>query len=332
VKGVRFPLFLLLAFIVPLSATAHDARPVYLDVHERAAGEYAVQWKVPTSLPRFALPAVVFPEACVALGETVTVEYPDAFLSRRDYRCEEPLAGSRISLAYPVHNPSLSTLFRLSLRSGESFTRVYSPEESSWVVPGGGTPLTVAKDYTVLGIEHILFGLDHVLFVFGLLLLVSGAGRLLKTITAFTVAHSITLALAAMGVVKIPAAPVEAVVALSIVFVACELVQKSRGRVTLAQRAPWVVAFSFGLLHGFGFAGTLAKIGLPIGEIPLALLFFNVGVEVGQLAFVSVVLAALASLATLEPKWPRWSAPVPGYLLGSLAAFWFIERCVGMFG
>lgn len=191
---------------------------------------------------------------------------------------------------------------------------------------GSGSWLDAARRYTALGIEHILLGIDHLLFVLGLLLLVRGGWMLVKTITAFTLAHSITLGLATLGFVQVPSRPVEAAIALSIVFVAVEVVHARQGRLGLAARHPWVVAFAFGLLHGFGFAGALAEIGLPPGEIPVALLFFNVGVEFGQLLFVGLVLGVKLALDRLRIAWPAWAEALPAYAIGTVAAYWFIER------
>jgi hypothetical protein len=164
-----------------------------------------------------------------------------------------------------------------------------------------------------------------------LLLIVRGTGLLLRTITAFTVAHTITLGLAVFGVVHIAPTPVEAVIALSIVFLAVELVQHHRGKEGLTYRQPWIVAFAFGLLHGFGFAGTLSRLGIPSGDIPQALLFFNLGVEAGQIAFVAVFLTFVYSLRTLEIRWPAWTQRVPAYAMGSVASFWFLQRCLIIF-
>jgi hypothetical protein len=183
--------------------------------------------------------------------------------------------------------------------------------------------------YLRLGVEHILFGIDHLLFVLGLILLVGGLGPLMKTITAFTLAHSITLGLATLGVVRIPQAPVEAVIALSIVFLAAELVRQGRGETGLTARRPWLVAFAFGLLHGLGFAGALSDVGLPPGDVPSALLLFNVGVEAGQLAFVVAALALVRAVQSLPaPAWRRLEG-VSAYAIGSLAAFWVMQRISG---
>jgi hydrogenase/urease accessory protein HupE len=186
----------------------------------------------------------------------------------------------------------------------------------------------VVRTYTLLGIEHILTGFDHLLFVLALILIVRGTRRLLVTITAFTIAHSITLALATLGVVHIPGPPVEATIALSIVFVAAEILRLRQGRESLASRKPWIVAFTFGLLHGLGFAGALAEVGLPQKSIPLALLFFNVGVEIGQLLFISAVFAltAAARRAWRGRPTPAWGGALASYVIGGMASFWLVER------
>jgi hypothetical protein len=186
--------------------------------------------------------------------------------------------------------------------------------------------------YLRLGIEHIALGVDHLLFVLGLLLIVSSTRMLLKTITAFTVAHSITLGLATLGLARAPELPLNAVIALSILFLGPEIVRVWRGQTSFTIQHPWVVAFVFGLLHGFGFASGLTAMGLPQGEIPLALLFFNVGVELGQIAFVCLVLGLVRSFRTLEIRWPRWAQMVPGYVVGTLGAFWFIQRSAILMG
>jgi hydrogenase/urease accessory protein HupE len=198
----------------------------------------------------------------------------------------------------------------------------------------------VVATYSKLGVEHILLGIDHLLFVLALLLLVNGVGRLVATVTAFTVAHSITLAAATLGLVHVPQAPVEAVIALSVMFVAAEILRTTQGRTSLTARAPWLVAFVFGLLHGLGFAGALREVGLPQTEIPIALLFFNVGVEVGQLAFIAAVVAGLTVIARLARPRPGAGGLVSterlvrtplAYLIGCTAAYWTIDRTIGFF-
>lgn len=198
--------------------------------------------------------------------------------------------------------------------------------------PAPQTWWEVTGTYAVEGLRHILFGADHLLFVLGLLLIVGNRWMLVKTITAFTVAHSITLAIATLGYAQVPALPLNAVIALSILFLGPEIVRVRRGETSFTIRHPWVVAFAFGLLHGFGFATALTSAGLPRQDLPLALLSFNVGVELGQLAFVALVLAIERSFRVLEVRWPRWVEALPGYLVGTLGAFWTIQRVALLIG
>jgi hydrogenase/urease accessory protein HupE len=197
---------------------------------------------------------------------------------------------------------------------------------TEFVVAGAPSWYQLAGAYTVMGVEHILLGVDHLLFVLGLLLIVQSRWALVKTITAFTVAHSISLALAVLGVVHVPSRPVDAAIALSIVFLGAEIIYARRGCGGLTVQFPWVVAFAFGLLHGLGFAGALTGLGLPPDDIPIALLFFNVGVEIGQLMFVAFFLVMGWAFRTLEVKWPSWGEAVPAYAIGTVAMYWFIGR------
>jgi hypothetical protein len=235
------------------------------------------------------------------------------------------LVGSDI-VVHGLQATMLDVLVRIEFLDGHTVTHLLRPSAPSFVVPGpegGGAPVAT---YGLLGVEHILLGIDHLLFVLCLLLLVRGIGPLVKTITAFTLAHSITLGLATLGYVHIPIAPVEAVIALSILFLACEVVKLQRGLPGLTSRHPWMVAFTFGLLHGFGFAGALSEVGLPAGDIPLALLLFNLGIEAGQLLFVAAVLMVMALLRTFITTSPPWLRAAPVYLIGGTAAYWFIAR------
>lgn len=195
-----------------------------------------------------------------------------------------------------------------------------------------GSRVRLARRYFGLGMEHILLGVDHLLFVLGLLLLVRKVGSLVKTITAFTVAHSITLGAAVLGLVSVDLEPVEAAIALSIVLLAREIVVGRQGTVHLVHHWPWLVAFGFGLLHGLGFAGALGRIGLRSEDIPAALLFFNLGVEAGQLAFVAAVLAAHRMIRRWRHRASPWLEPALGYSLGTLATLWFFERLPTVWG
>jgi HupE / UreJ protein len=211
------------------------------------------------------------------------------------------------------------------LDGSESNTLVHPSQ--AWVTITGAPGLfSVAGSYTLLGVEHIGFGIDHLLFVLALLIITNGTIPLLKTVTAFTVAHSITLALATLGFVQVPSEPVEATIALSIVFVAFEIIRRREGENGITSRAPWIVAFIFGLLHGFGFAGALSEVGLPQNHIPAALFFFNVGVELGQIAFITVVLTLIAVVRRIPLRLPRWAELIPPYAIGSIAMFWVIQR------
>jgi hydrogenase/urease accessory protein HupE len=211
-------------------------------------------------------------------------------------------------------------------------TAVVRPSKPYAQLRGERTWYTTAGEYIALGFHHILQGVDHLLFVLGLLLIVKCRMMLLKTITAFTVAHSITLAIATLGYASAPLPPLNAAIALSILFLGPEIVRSWRGETSLTIRYPWVVAFLFGLLHGFGFASGLSTTGMPKVELPLALLFFNVGVELGQLVFVFTSLALVRSFQILEVRWPRIVEALPGYAVGSLGAYWTIQRTVILIG
>src|SRR5208337_2606456 len=199
-------------------------------------------------------------------------------------------------------------------------------------IPAPRGALATATVFLTQGVEHILFGADHLLFVLGLLLIVRSPWMLVKTVSAFTVAHSITLAAATLGLASIPAPPLNAAIALSILFLGPEIVRMWRGETSFTIRRPWVVAFAFGLLHGFGFASALTSAGLPRAEVPLALLSFNVGVEIGQLGFVVLVLLLERAFLILEIRWPRWVQALPGYTVGSLGAFWTLQRIALLLG
>src|SRR6185295_9558805 len=220
-------------------------------------------------------------------------------------RATDPVPGQRLRIQ-GLEATMTDVLARIEFSDGSTWVQRLTPQAPSAEIPRTTSALAVASVYLELGIEHIMLGIDHLLFVLALLLVTRGTRRLVKTVTAFTIAHSITLAVATLGVVHAPSAPVEAVIALSIVFVAAEIVRADRGRDGVTTRAPWIVAFTFGLLHGFGFAGALSAVGLPQGHIPLALLFFNLGVEVGQLVFIAAALTIVALLRRLRIPVPRW--------------------------
>jgi len=319
--------------VTPVVAHAHTTLPAYLELNELTAGAFDLAWKVPAveGPPPPIYPE--FPRHCALAAPLSETQAAGSILMRGVLQCgAEGLAGQSIEIA-GLRTTIMETVVRLAFLDGTSAMRVLRPSEPSFVVTQAapGADSVDARGHFRLGVDHILSGIDHLLFVFGLLLLVRGTGRLLKAITSFTVAHSITLGLAALGVVRLAPAPIEAVIALSIVFLAVEVAQERRGVAGLSQRKPWLVAFAFGLLHGFGFAGTLSQIGLPAGDIPMALLYFNVGVEAGQVGFIVVCLAVMASLRTLDLRPPAWAHAVPAYVIGPLASYWFLERCVSAF-
>ncbi len=321
----------LLVCFAAAGAAADVFRPAYLELREADNGEYDVMWKVPVLGDDLRLAAyVVFPETTERLSEPRVVTSGDAWIERWRIRHEGGLVGQTVAIEGSAVGVT-DVIARVERLDGTRQVERLQPGSLQFEIqPPTGT-MEVAWSYLVLGVEHILAGIDHLLFVLALLLIVRGSWRIVATITAFTVAHSITLVAATLGWVRVPGPPVEAIIALSIVFVASEVVHGLRGKQGLTARAPWVVAFSFGLLHGLGFAGALAEVGLPQKAIPVALLMFNVGVEVGQLMFVAVVLAASAILGRLVAARPAWATGVIAYAIGAVAAFWTIER-VASFG
>jgi uncharacterized Tic20 family protein len=306
-------------------AQAHELRPAYLEINETAAGRYDVLWHTPLNAG-VRLPIVLkLPEGVVEVTEVAVRELPDSIVERRFIKISDGLAGKRIDFV-GLEATITDVLARVHLRDGSESTTLVHPSQAWMEIKGSRGFLSVAGSYTLLGIEHIGFGIDHLLFVLALLIITTGTMRLIKTVTAFTVAHSITLALATLGFVHVPSKPVEATIALSIVFVAFEIIRRREGQNGITSRAPWIVAFIFGLLHGFGFAGALSDVGLPQNHIPAALFFFNVGVEIGQLAFITVVLALIALVRRIPLRVPRWAELIPPYAIGSIAMFWVVQR------
>ncbi len=313
-------------------ALADVFRPGYLELREVDAETYDVLWRVPAQAENVRLGiAVRLPSDSETLGEPRGAYHAGAWTERWRTRRPAGLVGQKIHID-GLAGLSADVIARVERLDGSSQVERLGPASPSFVVAAPAGKLEVARAYLVLGFEHILGGFDHLLFVTALLLIVRGARRVIATITAFTIAHSITLALATLGVVHVPGPPVEAAIALSIVFVAAELAHGLRGRPGVTSRAPWLVAGSFGLLHGLGFAGALAEVGLPERAIPLALLSFNVGVELGQLAFVGALSVAAVALARLGVRRPRWGESLPAYAIGSLASFWVIERVADFWG
>jgi hydrogenase/urease accessory protein HupE len=320
---------LVLLMTVP-AAVAHESRPAYLEIDETAAGQYTLLWRTPMKAGR-RLPVVLqVPDGVRNLRNPVVQTLSDSILERRWIDAgPEGLGGKRIE--FPGLQFTITeAVVRVNLLDGRNWLAIARPSQP-WVSIGQ-TPGTwsVVADFVRQGTWHILSGPDHLLFVFGLLLLVGTPWMLVKTITAFSVAHSITLATATLGYVQPPAPPIEAAIALSILFLGAEVLRARRGGTSVSIRHPWVVAFAFGLLHGLGFASALSAAGLPPSDIPLALVSFNVGVELGQLAFVAAVLLLVRGVCALALNWPKPVELLPAYAVGSLGAFWLIQRLVAM--
>ena len=317
-------LFLLLAFSG--AAIADEIRPGYLELNTTDGTVYSIKWKVPMKGDMVLSLKPVLPETCTERTPPSAMATGGAMITRWSVSCSGGVAERPIRID-GLENTMTDVLVRIVHQDGMTQMVRLTPSETGFDVAAETTNIDVIKVYTALGIEHILLGIDHLLFVFALLLIVNGWRRLIGTITAFTLAHSITLFAATLGWVHVPQAPVEAVIALSILFLATEIIHNRQGKPGMAKRFPWLVAFIFGLLHGFGFAGALAEIGLPEQSIPLALLFFNVGVELGQLLFVAAVVTAGWVLRKLiTEKILQVSEVAASYLIGSLSAYWVIER------
>ncbi len=311
------------------SSYGHALQPGYLELRLIDKDLYAVMWKIPAVGGRPMAIAAQLPESCDPRWPGQPAWDGAAYVARWTASCAGGLEGGEIRID-GLDRTSTDVLVRFDFADGASEARRLTAGDSSFTVPTQPSGLEVARTYLLFGVEHILSGFDHLLFVLALLLLVKGTRRLIITVTAFTLAHSLTLAGATLGVVHMPGPPIEAVIALSIVFVASEIIHSRRGRPGLTERYPWVVAFTFGLLHGFGFAGALTEVGLPQNSIPTALLFFNVGVEIGQLLFIASVFAVAALsrriLRRVNLPRPAWAWAVPPYAIGSLAVFWVLQR------
>jgi hydrogenase/urease accessory protein HupE len=326
VLAVLAVLYVLVLFFPP-PAAAHPLAPSLLEIRETAGGRATVLWKMPLQRPAGADPKTVLPATCHPAGPRSTVVEETALVTRWTVDCgSSGLAGAAIGVEGLAAVRS-DVLLRVTRADGSAVRAVLRAEASVFRLPRTQRPLDVAGGYLALGIEHLLTGADHLLFLLGLMLLVRERRRLLGTVTAFTLGHSVTLSLAALEIVHIPSAPAEAAIALSILVLAVEL---ARDRPGALSRRPWAMAAAFGLLHGLGFAGALAEIGLPAREIPLALVSFNTGIELGQIAFLAAVAAVLWIARPAVRRFPAWSAAVPVYLIGTLAAYWLFERLAAL--
>jgi hypothetical protein len=318
--------FLVLLAVLASNVSAHEMRPAYLQLRQTGAETYDVFWKVPAVGDNMRLSLnVQLPAACSNLAPPRASFANGAYTEQWSVNCAGGLSGSTVRID-GLSATLTDVLVRIERLDGSAQVARLGSSSPSLVVEAAPHRLEVARTYLLLGIEHILTGVDHLLFVSGLLLLVTGFRRLLLTVSAFTLSHTVTLTLATLGFVHVPPAPVEAVIALSILFVAYEVLRKNANPDGLAQRKPWLVAFSFGLLHGLGFAGGLSAAGLPVAHIPLALGFFSAGVEVGHFSFVGVALILIAAIRQWTIKLPTWSWRLPSYTIGGVAAYWLIVR------
>ncbi|MFV0475299.1 MAG: HupE/UreJ family protein [Pikeienuella sp.] len=322
-----FLLGLLFWMAPPAPGLAHALDPGYLEMTAMGQDRWRVTWRMPDVGGR-AMPIAAIPPAACGGEPSAPVFDGRAWVANWIATCPGGLAGGEIRID-GLERTRTETLVRYELQPGEARVRRLTASETGFVIPPEAGAFDILKTYVTLGVTHILEGVDHLLFVFALLLLIRDRARLLWAITAFTVAHSLTLAAAALGWLNLPPAPVEAVIALSIVFLAHELALPKERRDPVAGRWPWLVSFGFGLIHGLGFAGALREIGLPEADIPLALFAFNIGVELGQILFIALVLATGAALRRLYPAIGRWRTGATlsaSYGIGALAAFWMIQR------
>lgn len=304
---------------------AHEVRPAYLEVKEVGDYNYKIIWKVPLLNQR--VPDI---QPIIGDGENLTSYNQkrelEALIDYKNLILNQDIGGLKLRITN-LEKTLIDVIVRLERSNGEINTFLIQPSDPEVIIPTSSSPWQVAKTFGILGIEHILLGWDHLLFVFGLMLLIRKRRLLITTITAFTIAHSITLIFASLGVLRLPSAPVETVIALSIVFLGREYILMQRGQKSMTAERPWLVAFVFGLLHGCGFAGALASIGLPNHAVMTSLLSFNLGVELGQLIFVaSLLLLYFLAVRLLKIKLPSWAVSIPGYAIGGMASFWFITR------
>ena len=326
----RVAAVLLCSFLIAIPAYAHDIGISQAEFRETAPQSY--QLSVATGPATSTLfPSPRLPEQCHFSGSPGGTQSPA--WKTFEFNCTDGLRpGDTLSLPWLRDGIMLTAIWK----GGGGARRLFTNESGVITVSlaelriDSSSAFAAAKRYTALGIEHILKGYDHLLFVFAILVIVSNGWMLVKTITAFTVAHSITLAVATLGLVSLRPRPVEVAIALSIAFLAVEIVHARHGRFGLTFRSPWVIAFGFGLLHGFGFAGALADVGLPQNEVPIALLFFNVGVEIGQLIFVIAIVVLKTLIASVRIEWRGHAGVLPAYVIGSVAMFWLFERIAAM--
>ena len=313
------------------TAWAHPLDPALLEMWERGGGRVDVLWRLPALQPIGAALQPQLPPGCTEISSHSVSATTQSIIQRWRLDCgPQSLVGRRIGVL-GLRERRTDALVRVHLADGRLLQTVLRGDAPEFTLPQRSGYLDVMRSYLALGFDHILSGLDHLLFLLGLVLLVHGWRLLLETVTAFTLGHSVTLSLAALGIVHIPTRPVEALIAVTIFVVAVEVARDARGHTLGVGRVPWAMAFGFGLLHGLGFAGALAQVGLPDHEIPLALLSFNCGIELGQVVFIVLVLAAREMLRKLPASWLSAGEMIPAYAIGSLSAFWIFQRSAAIF-
>lgn len=330
--GRRKSLLLLLLTMLGTDAFAHEVRPAYLEIDQTAAHRYLVLWKQPT-MGEFAVHLV--PHLSNGWLEDAPAEaYAGSGFLIKTWKItspeDDPLANRTVSVE-GLEQTITDAFIRVRLSNDRNLDAIVRPERSSLALQFGPHGAQSVLMYLKLGIEHILTGMDHLLFVLGLLMIVRNRWMLLKTVSAFTVAHSLTLAVATLFHLAPQITLLNTLIALSILFLGPEIVRYQQGGTSLTLRHPWMVAFCFGLLHGFGFAGGLLSLGLPRGELPLALLMFNIGVEIGQVVFIVLMLALIRAFRLMEINWPRPLTGLPTYAVGVLGAFWTFLYGVRLF-
>jgi hydrogenase/urease accessory protein HupE len=330
-RAIRYILACAIASGGVRDSAAHEVRPGLLELRETRPDTYSLLWKKPAGGETEVQIAPMIPDGCTVSSSDPQLPTPGAFVMRGVVRCEGGIQAKKLAIN-GLESTVTDVIVRVEMLDGRKWTTIMHPSQPWVQVAAAQTRLTVIGNFIVEGIRHILFGADHMLFVLGLLLIVKNRWTLLKTITAFTVAHSITLAIATLGYASAPMVLLNAGIALSILFLGPEIVRSWRGETSFTIQNPWVVAFAFGLLHGFGFASALTSAGLPRAELPVALLSFNVGVEIGQMSIVALVLLLERSFRVLEIRWPRFASALPGYTVGSLGAFWTIQRVAILLG
>lgn len=310
----------------PVIVSAHEMRPALLQIKQTGNNEYELLWKIPRLNDKVISIKPVFPEWFKVEQKNLAAESGSGALYTFLATSSKDIHGMTFSIK-GLEESMVDVLVEVELKNGEQYSMMLQPGKKSGKIPYSTSAMDTIKTYISLGVKHIWSGIDHLLFVLALLIITLwNTRKLLVTVTAFTIAHSITLSLAALGYVGLPGPPVEATIALSIVFLAVEIIRGQQGVPTLTSKKPWLVAFTFGLLHGLGFASALVAVGLPQQHIPLALGFFNVGVEIGQIAFIIVVLQILKLLSMVKVAWPVWGLKMPAYIIGTVASFWLFER------